>query len=123
MAVPAGLTVGLVASSIFRADLRRAAVGAVATAVAMAALVQAAGRLGYVGGVAVGLVVAVLTGAGIDAVVVRRFRLSARLVLTVATIGLAQFFAVGALLVPRVWGRLQLTNGSRTSFGVPGVGW
>ncbi|MGI8756839.1 MAG: ABC transporter permease subunit, partial [Acidimicrobiales bacterium] len=120
IAVPAGLTVALVAASILRVPVRRAVVAGLIAAAAMAALVQVAGRAGYVGGVVVGLVVAVLTGAGIDAVVVRRFRLSARLVLTVATIGLAQFFAVAALLVPRLWNRIQLTNGSQTAFGLPG---
>ncbi len=120
MAIPAGATVALVAATIVRVPWRRAAVTGVIGAAAMAALVAVMGRAGYVGGVVVGLVVAVLTGAGVDAVVVQRFRRSPRLVLTVATIGLAQFFAVGALLVPRLWNRIQLTNGSETSFGVPG---
>ena len=35
----------------------------------------------------------------------RRFRHASRLVLTVATIGITQLLAVGALLMPRLWGQ------------------
>ena len=46
--------------------------------------------------IAVGVVVGVLTGAAVDVVVVRRFARSSRLVLTVASIGLAQILgAIG----------------------------
>jgi ABC-type branched-subunit amino acid transport system ATPase component/ABC-type branched-subunit amino acid transport system permease subunit len=115
-----GATVAVGAVAVLRLPLARAAVAGLVIAVALAGGLELAGRAGYVGGLAVGLVTAVLTGVGIDAIVVRRFRRSPRLVLTVATIGLAQFFAVGALLVPRLWDRTQLADGSTTSFGVPG---
>src|SRR4051794_6819615 len=120
MALSGMVTVAIVARVILRADWNRVAVATAAAGVFLAVGMQVAGHAGYLGGVAVGLVTAVLTGAGIDAVVVNRFRRSPRLVLTVATIGLAQFFAVWALLVPRLWHQLALSNGSKTAFGVPG---
>ena len=70
-----------------------------------------------------GLVTAVLVGIGVDAVVIRRLRTSPRLVVTVATIGLAQLFAILSLLTPRLWGHVALVDtngGSRTGFDVPG---
>ena len=50
----------------------------------------------------VGLAAAVALGAVVEFVVIRRFSRSPRLVLTVATIGLAQLLAAGALRLP-VW--------------------
>jgi branched-subunit amino acid ABC-type transport system permease component len=50
----------------------------------------------------VGLAAAVALGAVVEFVVIRRFARSPRLVLTVATIGLAQLLAAGALRLP-VW--------------------
>ena len=43
--------------------------------------------------------------SAIDLVVVRRFRRSPRLVLTVATIGVSQLLVVAATLLPRWWGK------------------
>lgn len=53
--------------------------------------------------VPVGLVTAVLVGAVVEAAVIRRFRHAPRLILTVATLGLAQLLAACALLMPRLW--------------------
>jgi branched-chain amino acid transport system permease protein len=54
---------------------------------------------------AIGLVAAVILGALVEFLLVRRFFKSSRLVLTVATIGISQLFLVGALLMPRIWGQ------------------
>jgi ABC-type branched-subunit amino acid transport system ATPase component/ABC-type branched-subunit amino acid transport system permease subunit len=97
---------------------RSAAVGAVVLVGTVVGL-WAADALGYWGALLTGLVTAAGVGLGIDALVVARFRRSPRLVLTVATIGLAQFFAVGSLLVPRLWGHLQLANRDAEGLGVP----
>ncbi len=50
-----------------------------------------------------GLVAALLVGGLVEAVVIRRFRNAPRLILTVATLGLAQILAACALLMPRMW--------------------
>ncbi|MGN6692817.1 MAG: ABC transporter permease subunit, partial [Aquihabitans sp.] len=98
--------------------VKSATVGAVVLAGTVVGL-WACDALGYWGALLTGLVTAAGVGLAIDAVVVARFRRSPRLVLTVATIGLAQFFAVGALLVPRLWGHLQLADRDAASLGVP----
>lgn len=51
-----------------------------------------------------GLVAAVVVGAVVELAVIRRFFHSPRLILTVATIGLAQLLAFFALALPRLWG-------------------
>jgi len=81
-------------------------------------------HFGWLGGISVGLTVAVFSGLGTHTIVISRLRNSPRLVLTVATIGLAQFFAILALLVPRMWNHVALVDpvGDRTGFDVP-FGW
>lgn len=56
-------------------------------------------------GLAVGLAAAVLLGAAVELLIIRRFRDSPRLILTVATIGLMQLLWVLAVVVPRWWGK------------------
>ena len=56
-------------------------------------------------GLIAGLLGAILLGAVVEFAFVRRFRHASRLVLTVATIGISQLLAVGALLMPRWWGQ------------------
>jgi branched-chain amino acid transport system permease protein len=56
-------------------------------------------------GLVVGLLGAIVLGAVVEFAFVRRFRHTSRLVLTVATIGITQLLAVGALLMPRLWGQ------------------
>lgn len=77
--------------------------------------------LGWFGGLMVGTTVAVLGGIGAHAIVIRRLSTAPRLVLTVATIGLAQFFAIMGLLIPRMWGQVALVDpiGDRTGFDLP----
>jgi branched-chain amino acid transport system permease protein len=52
----------------------------------------------------IGLVSAFLLGAVVEFVIIRRFFRSPRLILTVATIGVAQLLALVAVLIPRLWG-------------------
>ena len=54
-------------------------------------------------GLVAGFLGAIILGAVVEFAFVRRFRHASRLVLTVATIGIAQLLAVGALLMPRWW--------------------
>jgi branched-chain amino acid transport system permease protein len=53
--------------------------------------------------VPVGLVAALLVGGLVEAAIIRRFRHAPRLILTVATLGLAQLLAACALLMPQLW--------------------
>jgi branched-chain amino acid transport system permease protein len=62
----------------------------------------------YFVGLATGLVAVVLLTFASEFVVIRRFRRSPRLILTVATIGLAQVLVVLSLLIPRLWGQAPI---------------
>ena len=66
--------------------------------------------LPYLLALGIGVVAAIAVGVLTDLVIIRRFRRSPRLILTVATIGLAQMYAVGALVVPRLWDRQVLVS-------------
>ncbi|HEY5888989.1 MAG TPA: ABC transporter permease [Acidimicrobiales bacterium] len=55
-------------------------------------------------GLGAGLVSAVVVGAIVELAIVRRFFDAPRLILTVATIGLATLLGACALLLPRLWG-------------------
>lgn len=59
--------------------------------------------LGYLLSAFVGLIAALATGAIVELVVIRRFRHAPRLIVTVATIGLAQVLTAAAVLLPRLW--------------------
>jgi branched-chain amino acid transport system permease protein len=56
------------------------------------------------------LVASVVLTATLELLVVRRFRRSPRLILTVATIGLSQFLVVVSLLIPRIWGQAPIST-------------
>jgi len=71
---------------------------------ALAVLLITFSGLNYFLAFAVGLVAAVVVGAVIELAIIRRFFRAPRLILTVATIGLSQLLAVGALLLPKLWG-------------------
>ena len=64
----------------------------------------------YFLGLATGLVASLLLTATVEILVVRRFRRSPRLILTVATIGLAQLLVVLSLLIPRIWGQTPIAS-------------
>ncbi|MCB1028185.1 MAG: hypothetical protein KDB24_10535, partial [Microthrixaceae bacterium] len=53
---------------------------------------------------AAGLTAAVVLGVAAEGLIVRRFFEAPRVLLTVATIGLAQLLGFGALIMPRAWG-------------------
>ncbi len=55
-------------------------------------------------GLVVGLLSAIVLGVLVETLIIRRFFTAPRLVLTVATIGLAQILAGGALFLPRAFG-------------------
>jgi branched-chain amino acid transport system permease protein len=59
----------------------------------------------YLVGLGAGLILAVVLGAVVELAIIRRFRQSPRLVLTVATLGVSQLMVVLGILVPRWWGR------------------
>jgi branched-chain amino acid transport system permease protein len=64
----------------------------------------------YFLGLLTGLVGAVVLTATLEILVVRRFRRSPRLILTVATIGLSQALVVLSLLIPRIWGQTPISS-------------
>ena len=77
--------------------------------------VLAVGLIGFSGvnyflGLFTGLVASVLLTAAVEIIVVRRFRRSPRLILTVATIGLSQLLVVLSLLIPRIWGQTPIAE-------------
>ena len=59
----------------------------------------------YLLGLAAGLVLSVVAGVVIEFALIRRFRNSPRLVVTVATLGITQLLVVIGILIPRWWGR------------------
>jgi branched-chain amino acid transport system permease protein len=64
----------------------------------------------YFLGLATGLAASLLLTATVEILVVRRFRRSPRLILTVATIGLSQLLVVVSLLIPRIWGQQPIAS-------------
>jgi branched-chain amino acid transport system permease protein len=74
-------------------------------------------------GLIVGLAASILLGVLVEALIIRRFFTAPRLVLTVATIGLAQLLAGAALFLPRAFGetafgtRLPQPFDARWEFG------
>lgn len=63
------------------------------------------GGFNYFLATTIGLVAAVLLGSIIELAIIRRFFKSPRLILTVATIGLAQLLAAASLFIPSIWGQ------------------
>ncbi len=80
-----------------------------APAVLVVGLIAFSG-VNYFLGLATGLVASVLLTAFAEITVVRRFRRSPRLILTVATIGLSQLLVVVSLLIPRIWGQTPIAS-------------
>jgi branched-chain amino acid transport system permease protein len=58
----------------------------------------------------IGVVGALAVGALVELAIIRRFFRSPRLILTVATIGLAQLLSLGAIFIPLIWGKRPATN-------------
>ncbi len=83
---------------------------------ASVALVMVTGwHLPYFAGIALGFVAAVLTGAVMELVIIRRFANAPRLVLTVATIGLVQVLGAAEIELPHLFTTLSPSS----SFTVP----
>ena len=64
----------------------------------------------YLLALSVGVVASVLVGALVELAIIRRFFRSPRLILTVATLGLAQLLSLGAVFIPMIWGQQPATN-------------
>jgi branched-chain amino acid transport system permease protein len=64
----------------------------------------------YLLAISVGLVASVLVGALVELAIIRRFFRSPRLILTVATLGLAQLLSLGAVFIPLIWGKQPASN-------------
>jgi branched-chain amino acid transport system permease protein len=98
-----GLTaIGLVL--IYRANrvinFAQADIGAVAGVLAISFRLRG---MSYPLAIGLGLVIAGLIGALINVAVIRRFRQAPRLIVAVATIGVAQILAALAIIIPLVW--------------------
>lgn len=83
-------------------NFAQAALGSAASVLAIQLVTQY--DVNYFLGLLVGIAGAGLVGAGIDVAVIRRFRRAPRLILTLATIGLAQILGGLELLIPRLTG-------------------
>jgi len=65
----------------------------------------------YFVAITLGFAIAALTGAFVNVAIIRRFRKAPRLILAVATIGIAQILAAMAQIIPILWeGKLQSTT-------------
>lgn len=103
-----GLLTALVALGIvliYRANrvlnFAQAELGLLPTIIAVMLVVESG--FPWFAGLVLGLGMAMVTGASAEFLVIRRFSASPRLILTVATIGLAQLLGFAALLTPRWW--------------------
>ena len=64
----------------------------------------------YLLAMSVGVVASFLLGALVELAIIRRFYRSPRLILTVATLGLAQLVSLAAVFIPMIWGQQPTTN-------------
>ena len=114
-----GLTLGLLTSLValgmalvYRANriinFAQGDLGLVPTALALDLIVFSG--ISYLLGLVLGLLAALVVGAVVELAVIRRFFRSPRLILTVATIGLAQLLAFASLMMPRLWGEDPLNT-------------
>jgi len=83
-------------------NFAQAALGSAASVLAIQLVTEY--DVNYFLGLVIGIVGAGLVGAAIDVAVIRRFRAAPRLMLTLATIGLAQILGGIELLIPRITG-------------------
>jgi branched-chain amino acid transport system permease protein len=82
-------------------NFAQAELGAVASVVAIMLVIQH--DLNFFVAIAVGCISALVSGAIIDMVIIRAFRNAPRLILSVATIGIAQILAGLSFQIPRWW--------------------
>ena len=116
-----GLMIALVAlglALVYRANrivnFAQGDLGLVPTALAVNLIVFSG--LSYVLALVLGLAAAVVVGAVVELAVVRRFFRQPRLILTVATIGLAQLLSFASLMVPSIWGEDPLNTSITAPF-------
>jgi branched-chain amino acid transport system permease protein len=62
-------------------------------------------------GMFLGLGAAIVLGVVVEFFIIRRFSQAPRLILTVATIGLAQLLSVCSLIIPAIWGKSPINQG------------
>jgi branched-chain amino acid transport system permease protein len=114
-----GLTLGMLSALVavgmalvYRANrivnFAAPALGLVPTALAVDLILLSG--LNYYLALTIGLAAAAVVGAVVELAVIRRFFRSPRLILTVATIGLAQLLAFCSLMLPRLWGEEGLNS-------------
>jgi ABC-type branched-subunit amino acid transport system ATPase component/branched-subunit amino acid ABC-type transport system permease component len=72
-------------------------------AAVLASSLMVGSKWGFWAASAVGLLAALVLGAGTEFLVIRRFARAPRLILTVATIGLLELFAAGQLALPKLF--------------------
>ncbi len=95
-------------------NFAQAEIGGLASAVAV--LMVTGHGLPYLLAVPLGLAAAAATGFVVDAVVVKRFERSPRLIFTVATIGVAQIVGATQLGLPSLFGNLRPLSAFTTPF-------
>src|SRR5581483_4435400 len=86
-------------------NFAQAEIGGLAAAIAVV-MVTGSG-LPYGLAVPLGLLAAMATGAVIDLIVIRRLWRAPRLIVTVATIGVAQLLGAAEIGLPKLWGHLR----------------
>jgi ABC-type branched-subunit amino acid transport system ATPase component/ABC-type branched-subunit amino acid transport system permease subunit len=86
-------------------NLAQAEIGGLAAATAV--ILVAGNRIPYLLALPIGLGVAALTGVLIDATVIRRLFHAPRLIVMVATIGLAEVLGAAEIFLPHIWGHLR----------------
>lgn len=97
-------------------NFAQAEMGGLASAVAVVAV--AGMGLPYLIALPVGLSVAVMTGVLVDVVVVRRFFTAPRLILTVATLGVAQLIGAAQIAMPPLFSELKPLTTFTTPFTI-----
>ncbi|HET6793177.1 MAG TPA: ATP-binding cassette domain-containing protein, partial [Acidimicrobiales bacterium] len=83
---------------------------------AVAVVMVTGSHLPYLLALPVGLLVALLTGALVDLTVIRKLFQAPRLIVTVATIGLAQVIGAAELVIPKIFSNLRPTTTFTTPF-------
>jgi len=107
-----GALVAVGMALIYRANrilnFAQSELGAAPTVLAVSLVVY--GGLNYFLAVSIGVLASIVLGSVVELAIIRRFFRAPRLILTVATIGLSQLLAVGAIFIPSMWGERSQSN-------------